>query len=510
MDKKRKVILFAGTTEGRIIAEALENYDNVEIHVATEYGKQLLPESREGYQVIAGRMDRKQMMKVMSEDENQELLNPKPVVIDATHPFAVEVTENIMAAAELTNSEYYRVLREEADDEEWQNIFNDNVIMADDIEDAARILNKMGQKALVTTGSKELLPFTKVKNYQELLTIRILPLKGALRAAAAMGFEGQHLICMQGPFSVDMNRALIRQCDAKILVTKDSGVEGGFKEKLIACEKENIRVIVVKKPRQVAGKSIPEIFEILEERGFSVAVPKGIDLEQMKAMDTEKISEMSMKKEVADDKNSNLEKNKKTQVTDEEKNLQNTGEKNTEGRKKKIKRVSEKIKNNKENEEPRKWFPVFLDSSDKSVLIVGGGKIAERRAETLLKFQCTVTIWASDITDKIREMENSGEVRVKIKHFNSDNLHELDFNQYNMVIGATSDRRLNAYICKKAKYEGKLANDAGCKENCNFYFPAVSLKDNVTIGIGAQGSNHKVVSHVRGEIDGLLKKILKN
>ena len=494
MDKLRKVIIFAGTTEGRIIAEALENYDNVEIHVATEYGKHLLPDSREGYRVVAGRMDKKQMMKMMSEDENQELLDPKPIVIDATHPFAVEVTENITTAAEMTNSEYYRVLREEADDEEWQNKFNDNVIFAEDIEDAARILNDMGQRALITTGSKELLPFTRVKNYGELLTIRILPLKGALRAATAMGFEGQHLICMQGPFSVDMNRALIRQCDAKILVTKESGMEGGFKEKLIASEKENIRVIVVKRPRQSAGYSIPEMFEILSEKGLPIVVPEGVDLEELKAMDREKLKNLK----IADEKKEKPIEENSLKVKEVTKG--NKG-KNLCGTREKI---------NRDEEIPRKWFPVFLDSSDKNVLIIGGGKIAERRVETLLKFQCSVTVWAGEITDKIREMEDSGEIRVNIRYFNGDNLHQMDFSKYNIIIGATSDKRLNAYIAKKAIHEGKLANDAGCKENCNFYFPAVSLKDNITVGIGAQGSNHKVVSHVRKEVDGLLKRIMKN
>lgn len=473
MNKLRKIILFAGTTEGRIVAEALENYDNVEICVATEYGKYLLPEAREGYKVEVGRLDKMQMVKIMSQDVKGKILDESPIVIDATHPFAIEATDNIMSAAEMTNAEYYRVLRDEVDDEEWKNEFHNNVILAEDIGDAARILNDMGEKALVTTGSKELLPFTKVKDYKELLTIRILPLKGALRAATAMGFEGQHLICMQGPFSVDMNRALIRQCDAKVLVTKESGLQGGFREKLVASEKEKIKVIVVKKPRQVAGCSIPEIFEMLESKGVPIVIPKGVDLEKLKAMDVEKLKKASKV----------VEKSIEKEVED------------VEIKRKKL---------------PRKWFPIFLDSNDKNILIIGGGKIAERRVETLLKFQCTVTVWAGEITDKIREMEESGEVRVKIKHFDSENLHEMDFNKYNMIIAATSDHRLNAYVCKKAKSEGKFANDAGCKENCNFYFPAVSIKDNVTIGIGAQGNNHKLVSNVRKEVDGLLKKILKN
>ena len=469
MKNLRQVILFAGTTEGRLMAEALKEYGNVRIHVATDYGKHLLPEETEGYKVYEGRLTEEEMVKIIYEDKpcNEEGLEEHqwqpPIIIDGTHPFAIEVSENIKGAAEKTGAKYLRLLRKEVEIQRWEEEFKNNIIKADSIEDAAKILEQLNLPALITTGSKELLPFTKIRDYQNLFTVRILPLKGSLRSALAMGFEGNHIICMQGPFSVEMNIALIRQANAKVLVTKESGTEGGFLEKLEAAKAENIKVVVIRRPFEEIGYHVEEIKNILKSEGIL----------QGKV----------------------------------EKNPEEKAEKNPDN--KPISASKKTMDTNKELS-PKRWFPIFLDSSNKNTLIIGGGKIATRRAETLLHFQTTVTIWSEKISNKIREMEKDGEVRVKIEKFSWENLEQLDFSKYQMIIAATNDEKLNKYICEKAKNQGKLANNASNRENCNFYFPAISLKKNVTVGISAQGNNHKLASQVRKEVDGLLKKIIKN
>ena len=477
MDNLRQVILFAGTTEGRLMAEALHTYGNVRVHVATEYGTHLLPDETEGYKVYQGRLDENKMIEMINEEEN----TVPPIIIDGTHPFATEVTENIKGAAKETGATYLRLLRKEVQMEKWQEEYKDIIIMAEDIEDAAQKLEKLAVPTLLTTGSKELLPFTKVKDFQKLLTVRILPLKGALRAALAMGFEGQHVICMQGPFSVEMNIALIRQTKAKVLVTKESGMEGGFLEKLEACKKENIKAIVIKRPLEECGYDAYEIGEILKKEGILIDTS---NFPQTKSIENINESDKKLLAKKLSEKKTPEKTQKKIQDRIQEKTAETNGLK--------------------------RWFPAFLDSKGKNTLIIGGGKIATRRAETLMNFQSSLTIWSDKVSDKIKEMEKDGEVRVKLNKFNWENLDQLNFDKFEMVIAATNDEKLNKYICEKAKNQGKLANNVSDRENCNFYFPAVSLKKNVTVGITSQGNNHKLVSQVRKEVDGLLKKIIKN
>lgn len=463
----RKVILFAGTTEGRIIAEALMNHENVEIHVATDYGKNLLPESVGGFKVCQGRLDKSQMVELIKNSGQG-----KPLVVDATHPYAVEVTENIRAAATETDVEYFRVLRDEDSQINWRTEFKDRLIFADTIEQAGEILNELGEKALITTGSKELEPFTKVENFKELLTVRILPLEGAFKAATKAGFEGKNLIAMQGPFSVHMNRALIKQTGAKVLVTKESGHQGGFVEKLIASREEDIKVVVINRPRQETGYSVGELLKVLDDKGIKIVRPF-----QLGGPFAESEGQLA---------------------TDKGREWNNTGE-NISGSASNC-----ESKSDDESNRGKRWFPLFIDSANKNVLIVGGGKIAERRIETLCKFQCQVTVWTRQVSDKMGKMEREKSVKVEQKDISCSQVKNLDFNKFDMVIGATSDRQLNKEICQQAEAQGKFANDASCKEKCNFYFPAVSIKGDITVGINGQGNDHKLVSQVRQSIDQLL------
>ena len=456
--KQRKVVLFAGTTEGRLIGQALVEHGNVEIHVATEYGKDLLPDDGLGYRVCEGRLDLEDMVRIMDDAvrDGQALGQAIPLVVDATHPYAVKVTENIKKAAEKTGAEYFRVLRGESSETDWKEQFKEQLIFAESIENAAEILSELGEKALITTGSKELLPFTKIEGYKELLTVRILPLAGAFQAAIDGGFEGRNLIAMQGPFSVDMNRALIKQVDAKVLVTKESGKQGGFLEKLVACKEENIKAIVIKRPTKETGFNVFEMLDVLESKGVKI----------VKSTDDVEVEQVAS----CCDGMGLFEKNESSL---------------------------------------KRWFPIFMDSQNKNVLVVGGGSIATRRVETLCQFQWNVTVWAESVSDKIGKLEQEGKVAVEVKTVESCQVSQMDIDKFNMVIGATSDKKLNEEICRRAKEKGIFFNDAGCKENCNFYFPAISLKDDVTVGINGQGRNHKLVRQVREQIDGLLAEKIK-
>lgn len=242
-----EVLLFGGTGEGRELAEWLRDRGiPATVCVATEYGNTLLPA---GVQAHTGRMDRGQMEALMAQ-------RPYTCVVDATHPYAVAVTENLRAAAEARGVPYLRLLRT-SDGE-------DACHKAGDIAGAARMLEELPGNVLLTTGSKELAPFAR-PGLVERCFPRVLPMADSLERCLALGFPPAHIICMQGPFSQALNEALIRQYEIKTLVTKDTGGYGGFREKAQAARNTGCALLVVERPVQEKGLTLEEIRARIEE-----------------------------------------------------------------------------------------------------------------------------------------------------------------------------------------------------------------------------------------------------
>lgn len=236
-----KVIVFAGTTEGYGLCRFLESHGvSVCACTATDYGARALEEGTY-LSVRAGRLKAEEM-KAFFETKGPSL------ILDATHPYAVEATKNIQTAAREAGISYVRVLRGESAQEK-------RAVYVHTVEEAADYLKSTTGNVLVTTGSKELSAFTEVPDYENRIFARVLSLASVAEASAALGFEGKNLICMQGPFSRELNAAMLRQYDCRYLVTKDSGSAGGFPEKLLACEECGVVPVIVGRPCKEEGLS---------------------------------------------------------------------------------------------------------------------------------------------------------------------------------------------------------------------------------------------------------------
>ena len=131
-----------------------------------------------------------------------------------------------------------------------------------DAQGAARALDELPGNGLLTTGSKELEVFTQVRDFASRLYPRMLPMGQAVEKAAALGFPRGHIIAMQGPFSTQLNVALIRQFAIETLVTKDGGGPGGFWEKWQAA---GIRLLVIGRPEEQGGACYEEVLRRLKE-----------------------------------------------------------------------------------------------------------------------------------------------------------------------------------------------------------------------------------------------------
>lgn len=276
-----KIWIFGGTTEGRLLAEYCSR-EKIEawVSVASEYGEELLQEelmesgnagnpdlnhntclakkslknvqASSVIKVLRGRMDRYQMEEFI---RNQGI----HLVIDATHPHARLVSEEIQEACGRTGVRLERCLRAEGE----QNKARDWVEV-DSIQEAVSFLSSVSGVIFVTTGSKELEALCQIPDYQKRVYARVLPTSNVLKKCEKLGITGSHLIAMQGPFSTEMNTLFLRQTKAEWLLTKDSGRAGGFQEKVEAARENGTRVVVIRRPEE-DGISLEEAMEVLKK-----------------------------------------------------------------------------------------------------------------------------------------------------------------------------------------------------------------------------------------------------
>lgn len=243
-----ELLIFGGTTEGRLLAEyCAANGIPAAVSVTTDYGAGLLPQS--GFiRGLVGKLDGQEISGLLKSGDFT-------LVIDATHPFARNVSENVKTACAKAGIRCLRLLREETETPPGK-LFNS-------IPEIVEYLNASDKKALVTTGGNSLPEYTRVRGYQSRLTVRILPAAGAAERCAELGFPPGRVILEKGPFSLEQNIAHIKQSGAQILVTKESGAAGGFPEKAEAAKQCGTELVTLRRPPE-QGYSLAQIIRTLE------------------------------------------------------------------------------------------------------------------------------------------------------------------------------------------------------------------------------------------------------
>lgn len=248
----KEILIFAGTTEGRKLSEHLCACSVAHtLCVATEYGEIVL-NPHPLVKIHRGRMNVEQMQELMR-------CGNFGAVVDATHPYAQVVTENVKAAAEKSSLPYFRLLREMGTQEEQGEIhwFSSS-------ETCAEALKATTGNLLLTTGSKELHKFCVCEEVKKRLYVRVLPGMESLSICQEQGIVGKQIIAMQGPFSEELNLALLKQFHITGLITKKSGVSGGYQEKIMAAKRAGIPVYVISNETEETGDSFAQICRKLE------------------------------------------------------------------------------------------------------------------------------------------------------------------------------------------------------------------------------------------------------
>lgn len=247
-----RVLVFGGTTEGRQLVAWLAARGTclVTASSATSYGGSLI-EPAQGVRSLASRLTEPQMEALMGSE-------PLACVVDATHPYASSVTSSIARAAQATATPLLRLVREGEPEGPWRG--------AADAAEAARIVAGLPGRVLLTTGTKDLPTFAAgVPDFLRRVYVRILPVAASLEVTVDLGLPASHVVAMQGPFSQELNCALIRQLGIEVLVTKASGRAGGFEEKVAAARECGCELVVIHRPLQEEGLSYREVQDRLAD-----------------------------------------------------------------------------------------------------------------------------------------------------------------------------------------------------------------------------------------------------
>lgn len=149
-----------------------------------------------------------------------------------------------------------------------------------------------------------------------------------------------------------------------------------------------------------------------------------------------------------------------------------------------------------------KFFPVSIDLNNKNVLVIGAGKIALRKIETLLNYNCNINVITKEILEeKFLELEKNN----KIKIFKNQEFEEKFLENIFLVITATDNEILNKEISQLCMSKNILVNNVTSKDNMNIRFMSIYEKDDVQIAISANANPKKVVE-IKNKIKDIFEK----
>ena len=228
------ILVLGGTSDSIEICNLL-NKQNLSyfVSVTTVYGEEL-----------ARRCTDKVLLKKLTIEDMVDFIKENKIdkVIDATHPYAVEVSTNAIKACELSNIKYIRFERESL----INQIDYENKYIVETIEEACDVANKIGNNIFIGTGSKNLGIYKELIKNKNLMA-RVLPTSEVLIICENLGFNADNIIAMKGPFTQEMNESTYKQYNIDLVITKESGAAGGFLEKVNACKTLNIPVVIMKR-----------------------------------------------------------------------------------------------------------------------------------------------------------------------------------------------------------------------------------------------------------------------
>jgi uroporphyrin-III C-methyltransferase/precorrin-2 dehydrogenase/sirohydrochlorin ferrochelatase len=139
-----------------------------------------------------------------------------------------------------------------------------------------------------------------------------------------------------------------------------------------------------------------------------------------------------------------------------------------------------------------KYLPITYSLSNRSCLIVGGGGVALRKLNILLDYECDITVIATEPIDKIKYFADRQQIKLEIRGYQSP-----EAGDYGIVIAASDDRAVNQQVSEDSKAARVPVNVVDSPNLCDFIFPAIVKRDNLTVAVSTDGKAPFLAGHLR-------------
>ncbi len=237
MPDKKNIMIMAGTKDAARIIEKLNKQKKFYIlaTTTTQYGSDIA-KSAGAHEVISRKLEEKEMIELVDKKKIE-------ILIDATHPFAINATKNAINASKLTGINYIRFERPQMELPESNQI---HIVFS--FEEAALKANELTEgRILHLAGVLTLKPVIEKIDSSRLFA-RVLPSLDSIKKCLEHGLKQKNIIAMQGTFSKDFNRALMEEYSVSLIITKESGETGGTIPKIDAALELGIQIVLVTRP----------------------------------------------------------------------------------------------------------------------------------------------------------------------------------------------------------------------------------------------------------------------
>jgi precorrin-2 dehydrogenase / sirohydrochlorin ferrochelatase len=140
-------------------------------------------------------------------------------------------------------------------------------------------------------------------------------------------------------------------------------------------------------------------------------------------------------------------------------------------------------------------YPIMVQLAGKRVVVVGGGKVAERKVSSLLDTGASIIVISPEATDRLKKLAGEKKVEWRQKQYLSGDLTDAF-----MVFAATDDRGLNQRVGNEAGAH-QLVTMADNPEGSDFHVPASLQRGRMTIAISTGGASPKLASQIREQLE---------
>lgn len=145
------------------------------------------------------------------------------------------------------------------------------------------------------------------------------------------------------------------------------------------------------------------------------------------------------------------------------------------------------------------YYPIFIDVENRDVVIIGGGVVCARKAETMLRYGANVTVVSPKFTAEIEQWTKEGRIRVKRKAYDDSDLEGAS-----MVIASTDDESVNSQVAADSRRRRIPVNVVDVTPLCEFIVPAIVESGSIQIAVSTGGKSPALARTLKEDLQRLV------